>query len=99
MFLKIGGTEIMRMDRKSSIENEPRTLNVHQIQFARDAAQYVVKTSTIEEALRIFTEGLEPVETVAKHNGNPTMDIGEEFDCSVSKVGIPGPREIASAPF
>lgn len=44
-------------------------------------------------------QGLEPVETVAKHNGNPTMDIGEEFDCSVSEVGIPGPRDIASAPF
>ncbi|XP_058186912.1 uncharacterized protein LOC131303868 [Rhododendron vialii] len=100
MFLKIGETEIMRMDRKSSIETEPRTLNVHQIQFARDAAKYVVNTSTIEEALRIFTQGLEPVETVAKHNnGNPTMDVGEAFDCSVSEVGIPGPRDIASAPF
>lgn len=44
-------------------------------------------------------QGLEPVKTVAKHNGNPMMDVGEEFNCSVSEVGIPGPRDIASAPF
>ncbi|KAH7859645.1 hypothetical protein Vadar_003729 [Vaccinium darrowii] len=87
------------MDRKSSIEKEPRTLSVRQMQVARDVAQYVVNTSTVDEALRIFTEGLEPVETVAKENGDPIMDVGEEFDCSSSEVGVPGPREISSAPF
>nr|GMC96571.1 Coiled-coil domain-containing protein 18, putative isoform 1 [Ipomoea batatas] len=44
------------LDRKSSIENEPRTLNINQIQFAREAALSVLSTTSIEEALRIFTE-------------------------------------------
>lgn len=49
------------LDRKSSIEKEPRTLNLQQIQFAREAALYVLNTRSMEEALQIFTEGLEPV--------------------------------------
>lgn len=76
-----------RMDRKSSIETEPRTLKMNQIQFARvsmeglmiacvcvflvwvrlsdeqwfcdelqEAALYVMNTTSMEEAIKIFTE-------------------------------------------
>ncbi|KAG7011119.1 hypothetical protein SDJN02_27917, partial [Cucurbita argyrosperma subsp. argyrosperma] len=54
-----------RMDRKSSIETEPRTLKMNQIQFAREAALYVMNTTSMEEAIKIFTEGLEAVECKA----------------------------------
>ncbi|XP_022971739.1 uncharacterized protein LOC111470407 [Cucurbita maxima] len=45
-----------RMDRKSSIETEPRTLKMNQIQFARLTALYVMNTTSMEEAIKIFTE-------------------------------------------
>ncbi|KAL3591439.1 hypothetical protein D5086_010079 [Populus alba] len=51
-----GDTAMVRIQRKSSMESEPRTLTMDQIQFAREAALYVVNTRSIEEALSIFTE-------------------------------------------
>uniref|UniRef100_A0A2N9IMX5 Uncharacterized protein n=1 Tax=Fagus sylvatica TaxID=28930 RepID=A0A2N9IMX5_FAGSY len=50
------GTSMIRIDRKSSIESEPRALGIDQIQFAREAALYVLNTRTIEEAKAIFTK-------------------------------------------
>ncbi|CAK7355004.1 unnamed protein product [Dovyalis caffra] len=50
------GTTMVRIDRQSSIENEPRTLTMDQIQYAREAALCVVNTRSIEEALSIFTQ-------------------------------------------
>ncbi|KAG6405900.1 hypothetical protein SASPL_133494 [Salvia splendens] len=48
---------MLGVERQSSIENEPRTLNNDQIDFAREAALYVVNTSSsIQEALTIFTQ-------------------------------------------
>ncbi|CAA2961492.1 ATP-dependent zinc metalloprotease FTSH 10, mitochondrial-like [Olea europaea subsp. europaea] len=44
------------IERQSSIEKEPLTLNIDQIQFAREAALYVMNNRSIEEALRIFTK-------------------------------------------
>ncbi|GFP97047.1 hypothetical protein PHJA_001848800 [Phtheirospermum japonicum] len=46
------------MERQSSIEDEPRTLDYNQIEFAREAALYVVNTRSMQEAFRIFTEGV-----------------------------------------
>ncbi|XP_011032336.1 PREDICTED: uncharacterized protein LOC105131187 isoform X2 [Populus euphratica] len=51
-----GDAAMVRIQRKSSIESEPRTLTMDQIHFAREAALYVVNTRSIEEALSIFTE-------------------------------------------
>ncbi|XP_024456125.1 uncharacterized protein LOC18099018 isoform X2 [Populus trichocarpa] len=51
-----GDAAMVRIQRKSSMESEPRTLTMDQIQFAREAALYVVNTRSIEEALSIFTE-------------------------------------------
>ncbi|KAK1287010.1 hypothetical protein QJS10_CPB19g00006 [Acorus calamus] len=47
---------IKKIERKSSLESEPRTLSLDQIQYARDAALYVVKNKSFEDAIRIFTE-------------------------------------------
>ncbi|EXB40982.1 hypothetical protein L484_020717 [Morus notabilis] len=59
-----GTSVVRRIDRMSSIESEPRTLRMDQIHFAREAALYVLQTRSMEEAMRIFTEGLEPVVSV-----------------------------------
>ncbi|XP_031094527.1 uncharacterized protein LOC115998982 [Ipomoea triloba] len=98
------------LDRKSSIENEPRTLNIHQIQFAREAALSVLSTTSIEEALRIFTEGLEPVVSCVHDNNEDDKDEmmmmmeyeedEEEEEGSYNLLRIPSAlRDIASAPF
>ncbi|EOX92536.1 hypothetical protein QQP08_003584 [Theobroma cacao] len=82
----------LRIDRKSSIESEPRTLNINEIQCAREAAMYVVRTRTIEEAMSIFTEGLEPVVSVARDNigtmMNPKDMQGLEPVVSVARDNI-----------
>lgn len=44
------------IQRTSSIEREPRTLDIGQIQSARNLAIYILNTKTFEEASRIFTE-------------------------------------------
>ena len=46
----------MGMERQTSIETEPMTLTINQLQFAREAALYVMNTRSMEEALSIFTE-------------------------------------------
>uniref|UniRef100_A0A7N2LXY3 Uncharacterized protein n=1 Tax=Quercus lobata TaxID=97700 RepID=A0A7N2LXY3_QUELO len=68
------GASMVRIDRKSSIESEPRTLDFDQIQYAREAALYVLNTRTIEEAMTIFMKGLEPVVSTARHNESTMID-------------------------
>ncbi|KAL4012894.1 hypothetical protein IC575_025039 [Cucumis melo] len=89
------------IDRKSSIENEPRTLKMNQIQFAREAALYVLNTTTIEEAMKIFTEGLKPVECKAiidedKDSIMKNWYHDEEIDELQPFYQL---RDIVSAPF
>ncbi|XP_057770111.1 uncharacterized protein LOC130989949 [Salvia miltiorrhiza] len=60
---------MLGFERQSSIENEPRTLSNNQIDFAREAALYVVNTRSTQEALTIFTEGLEPAVARAEDGG------------------------------
>ncbi|XP_059624527.1 uncharacterized protein LOC132267378 [Cornus florida] len=91
-----GSSMVVHIERKSSIEKEPLTLHFDQIQFARDAALSVMKTRGTEEALRIFTEGLEPIVSGAMKNGDALMDLEEEW---INELRIPGPRDIVSAPF
>ncbi|XVE74601.1 hypothetical protein DITRI_Ditri12bG0030400 [Diplodiscus trichospermus] len=87
----------LRIDRKSSIESEPRTLRIDQIQYAREAALYVVSTRSIEEAMSIFTKGLEPVVSVARDNMGTMMDRKEmEY---LEELQLQGMRDVASAPF
>ncbi|KAG9151708.1 hypothetical protein Leryth_002001 [Lithospermum erythrorhizon] len=96
-------TEMVYIERTSSIENEPRTLNLDQIHFAREAALYVINTMGIEEAMRIFTQGLEPVENCGRDDKEATpRDKNEEVLPSSNHDMINlegGVRDIASAPF
>ncbi|XP_061970559.1 uncharacterized protein LOC133693372 [Populus nigra] len=93
-----GDAAMVRIQRKSSIESEPRTLTMDQIQFAREAALYVVNTRSIEEALSIFTEGLEPV---GGRNGDRMKDISREMQSveELEQLQLTEIRDIASAPF
>ncbi|GMI67839.1 hypothetical protein HRI_000453200 [Hibiscus trionum] len=83
--------------RTSSIESEPRTLSIDQIQCAREAAMYVLSTRSIEEAITIFTQGLEPVVCVARDNMETTMDLNE-IDY-FQDLNLQGMRDVVSAPF
>ncbi|CAD6268120.1 unnamed protein product [Miscanthus lutarioriparius] len=76
--------------RMSSIEWEPKTLTLDRIKFAREAALYVVSTKTEEEAIRIFTEGLKPVQmtTVRKSSSiDSSSDDDVELGCCCSSAG------------
>ncbi|KAG2711582.1 hypothetical protein I3843_04G077100 [Carya illinoinensis] len=98
----VGGASSVRIDRKSSIDSEPRTLSIDQIHYAREAALYVMKTMSIEEAMSIFTQGLEPVVSAGRCNKNNAIliDTGEELENAAGDHHHrPGPRDIASATF
>ncbi|KAH1251213.1 hypothetical protein GmHk_05G014175 [Glycine max] len=99
---------MLPLERTSSIEREPRTLNINQIQSARELAIYILNTKTIEEASRIFTEGLQPVVSAAccmRSGTTMDMDLGEELEVLNSKdattqvAPAAAFRDIASAPF
>ncbi|CAL9198261.1 uncharacterized protein LOC104000793 [Musa acuminata AAA Group] len=49
------------MERTSSIELEPRTLTYAELQNAREAAMLILSSKSLEEAIKIFTEGVKPV--------------------------------------
>ncbi|KAG6408204.1 hypothetical protein SASPL_131208 [Salvia splendens] len=85
---------MLGVERQSSIENEPRTLNNDQIDFAREAALYVVNTSSsIQEALTIFTQGLEPVVRSDEDGGDSeSVGVGNMEDHH-------NIRDTVSAPF
>ncbi|KAL3728948.1 uncharacterized protein LOC104415889 isoform X2 [Eucalyptus grandis] len=90
-----GGAALARMEGRASIDGEPKTLSFHQIKLAREAALYVVNTCTVEEALRIFTEGLEPV--ICRGNG---LNLQEEpNDDDGNELQLPSRRDAVSAPF
>ncbi|OAY36084.1 uncharacterized protein LOC110628895 [Manihot esculenta] len=94
-----GGGLGVRIERKSSIESEPRTLTIDQIQYAREAALYVVNTRSEEEAVSIFTEGLQPVVSVAQSAGE-AMDLDGEIKCIHAHLQLlAGIRDVLSAPF
>ncbi|XP_010025590.2 uncharacterized protein LOC104415890 isoform X2 [Eucalyptus grandis] len=91
-----GGAAMARMEGRASIDGEPKTLSFHQIKLAREAALDVVNTCTVEEALRIFTEGLEPI--ICCGNGldreeEPNEDENDELRLPQSL------RDVISAPF
>ncbi|CAA2969652.1 Hypothetical predicted protein [Olea europaea subsp. europaea] len=86
------------LERQSSIEKEPRTLNIDQIQYAREAAMSVMNTRSIEEALMIFTKGLKPVVNCVGDECNE-MNSGEDLDTLANELSISGFRDIVSAPF
>ncbi|CAA6663869.1 unnamed protein product [Spirodela intermedia] len=50
-----------KIERRSSVEREPKTLTTQELQCAREAAIQILRTNTLEEAVRIFMEGRKPV--------------------------------------
>ncbi|XP_031385011.1 uncharacterized protein LOC116198889 isoform X1 [Punica granatum] len=86
---------VSRIDRKSSIESEPRTLSLRQMERAREAALIVLNTRSIEDAMSIFTEGLQPVLRVGNRMG-PESYYYDHID---DKLLGSEPRDVATAPF
>ncbi|KAM0862091.1 hypothetical protein ACQ4PT_045486 [Festuca glaucescens] len=92
---------------------EPKTLTLQQLNYAREAALYVVSTKTTEEAIRIFTEGLKPVRGVRKTGSSTTDSSDDDVELDSSEDSTPRvgggtgcrhhgrsiKRDIATAPF
>uniref|UniRef100_J3NBY4 Uncharacterized protein n=1 Tax=Oryza brachyantha TaxID=4533 RepID=J3NBY4_ORYBR len=82
--------------RMSSMELEPKTLTLDQLNFAREAALYVLSTKPAEEAIRIFTDGLKPVQLAGAGNvrkGSATTvaaDSSSDDDLDIGWVGHSG---------
>ncbi|KAL9233438.1 hypothetical protein vseg_008439 [Gypsophila vaccaria] len=101
------------IERKSSIETEPRTLDFRQINIAREAALYIIHTRSTEEAYQIFTKGLKTIDTkraqkMAKATKLWENSDGEEDD-ELTKLCFGKPmkqetsftsfKDIVTAPF
>ncbi|XP_048139009.1 uncharacterized protein LOC125316061 [Rhodamnia argentea] len=91
-----GEASMARAEGRAAIENEPKTLSFHQIKLAREAALYVVNTSTMEEALRIFTEGLQPVTCCGNRRDQEEERNDDNHD---GESRLLSPRDAVSAPF
>jgi len=81
--------------RMPSMEWEPKTLTLDQIKFAREAALYVVSTKTEEEAIRIFTEGLKPVEVTVTNSNS--FDSSSDDDVDLGCYGSDSTKQQARA--
>ncbi|QHO58444.1 hypothetical protein HN51_012851 [Arachis hypogaea] len=94
---------MVSIERSSSIEREPRTLSIDQLESARNLAMYILNTKPIEEASRIFTEGLQPVVSAACRMGYTGMDMDPAQELQNMRDDDPAAhdafRDIASAPF
>ncbi|RDY08954.1 hypothetical protein CR513_06758, partial [Mucuna pruriens] len=56
----------LKLERKPSIDTEPKTLLHDELKMAREAALKIINSHTKEEALKIFLTGLVPVATSSK---------------------------------
>ncbi|KAL0891458.1 hypothetical protein Bca101_015441 [Brassica carinata] len=68
------GKRMEMLQRKSSIETEPRTLHLDQIENAREEALCVIKTKTFQEALDIFTKVEMEIATIEMSRGSNSFD-------------------------
>ncbi|KAJ3703945.1 hypothetical protein LUZ61_007650 [Rhynchospora tenuis] len=96
------GTSLLM--RQQSIELEPRTLTLEEINCAREAALYVLSTTTPEKAISIFTEGLKPVLNAQRDDDDDDSDQEEDdnFECDCCMrchAECLRVRDIATAPF
>ncbi|KAG9457280.1 hypothetical protein H6P81_001788 [Aristolochia fimbriata] len=95
---------VQKIERKSSIESEPRTLHFDQIEYAREAALYILNTNSIEEALKIFTEGLQPVATARAEEAAAAEAEEDQWERHAGYLRHPplaggGRRDVLTAPF
>jgi hypothetical protein len=56
------------------MEREPKALSLDELKYAREAALYVLRTHSEEDAVRIFTQGLKPVLGVRKSSMADSKD-------------------------
>ncbi|XP_051230587.1 uncharacterized protein [Lolium perenne] len=73
--------EAAALRRMPSLEREPKTLSLHELNCAREAALYVLSTHSSQDAARIFTQGLKPV-LVARSNSTDS-DSDDDHDGDV----------------
>ncbi|CAM0874797.1 unnamed protein product [Alopecurus aequalis] len=64
--------------RMPSMEREPKALSLDELKYAREAALYVLRTHSSEDAVRIFTEGLKPVLGVRKNSMADSEDDDDD---------------------
>ncbi|CAH2077032.1 unnamed protein product [Thlaspi arvense] len=88
------------LQRKSSIDTEPMTLNLDQIENAREEAMCVIRTKTFEEAMDIFTKETREGSR-AEERGDRCLDSKEDHDDEDESLVFLSPCgwDIASAPF
>ncbi|KAF8098356.1 hypothetical protein N665_0268s0025 [Sinapis alba] len=100
--MEVVGKRMEMLQRKSSIETEPRTLHLDQIENAREEALCVIKTKTFQEALDIFTkERQESLSAGEEKRGRRCLDLKDYDDDEDERLIFLDPRgwDIASAPF
>ncbi|AEE86230.1 hypothetical protein ISN44_As04g035010 [Arabidopsis suecica] len=68
------------LERRSSIETEPMTLHLDQLENAREEALYVMKTKTMEEAMDIFTKETHEGLRASEERGGRCINLKDEED-------------------
>ncbi|XP_054796543.1 uncharacterized protein LOC129301938 [Prosopis cineraria] len=66
------------LERKPSIDSEPKTLLHHEMKLAREAALKIMTTHSREEALKIFLAGLVPVKIPKQAEEDVVASDGDE---------------------
>ncbi|KAG2250001.1 hypothetical protein Bca4012_022499 [Brassica carinata] len=101
MKMEVGKRSMEMLERKSSIETEPMTLHLDQIENAREEALFVMKTKTFEEAMDIFTkETQEGLRADEEKRGRRCLDL-QDYDDEDERLIFLDPLgwDIVSAPF
>ncbi|XP_018483758.1 uncharacterized protein LOC108854645 [Raphanus sativus] len=94
------GKRMEMLQRMSSIETEPRTLHLDQIENAREEALCVIKTKTFQEALYIFTKETQEGIRAGEEKRGRCLDL-KDYDDEDERLIFLDPHgwDIASAPF
>ncbi|XP_018469003.1 uncharacterized protein LOC108840674 [Raphanus sativus] len=96
------GKRMDMLERKSSIETEPMTLHLDQIENAREEALFVMKTKTFEEAMDIFTKETQEGLRADEEKRGRCLDL-QDYECDDEDERLifldPLGWDIVSAPF
>ncbi|KAF8097073.1 hypothetical protein N665_0296s0054 [Sinapis alba] len=95
------GKRVEMLERKSSIETEPMTLHLDQIENAREEALYVIRTKTFEEAMHIFTKETQEGLRGDEEKRGRCIDLKDYDDDEDERIIFLDPIgwDIVSAPF
>ncbi|XP_010437760.1 PREDICTED: uncharacterized protein LOC104721471 [Camelina sativa] len=88
------------LERRPSIETEPMTLHLDQIENAREEAMFVMKTKTMEEAMDIFTKETHEGLRASEERGR-CINLEDDDDDEDERMTFMSPHgwDIATAPF